>query len=65
LVYVAWWNGKGYGTILIVVGSMILFELARAALNLPDGIWVFGVAMFGAAAANWVIGRKFNSKSRA
>ena len=65
MIYVAWWTGRGYSTILIVVASMVLFEVARAALNLPEGMWVFGVAMFGAAAANWLIGRKLNRKSRA
>lgn len=63
MVYVAWWTGKGYLTIWVVVGSAILFELARAVLRLPDGVWVFGLALLAAAAANWLIGRKFNRKS--
>jgi hypothetical protein len=63
LVYVAWYTGKGYLTIWTVVGSAILFELARAAFNLPEGVWVFGVALLGAAVVNWMIGRKFNAKS--
>jgi hypothetical protein len=63
LVYVAWWTGKGYLTIWIVVASAIVFEFARAALRLPDGVWVFGLALLAAAAANWAIGRKFNRKS--
>ena len=63
MLYVAWWTGRGYYTILIVVASMVIFELARAAFSLPDGIWVFGIALFGAAAANWQIGSKLNRKS--
>lgn len=63
--YVAWWTGKGYQTIWIVVTSAILFELARAAFNLPEGVWVFGLALIGAAVANWFIGRKVNRKSLA
>jgi O-antigen ligase len=63
MALVAWWTGKGYLTILIVLGSAIVFELARAALNLPDGVWIFGLALFGAAAANWFLGRKINRKS--
>jgi hypothetical protein len=63
LVYIAWWTGKGYLTILVVVASAILFEVARAAIRLPDGVWVFGLALLGASAANWLIGRKFNRKS--
>jgi hypothetical protein len=63
VVYVAWWTGRGYLTIWVVVASAILFELARAAFGLPDGVWVFGLALLGAAAANWTIGRKFNKKS--
>ena len=65
MVYVAWWTGRGYGTILIVVAAAIALELLRAALNLPEGLWVFGVALLVAAVANWVIGRKFNRKSLA
>ena len=63
MFYVAWWTGKGYLTIWIVVASAILFELARATFQLPDGAWVFGLALLGAAVANWLIGRKFNRKS--
>jgi hypothetical protein len=44
---------------------MILLELIRAVLNLPEGSWVFGLALLGAAVANWVIGRRFNEKSLA
>jgi hypothetical protein len=65
VVYVAWWTGRGYSTIVIVVAAMVLFELARAALSLPEGIWVFGAGLLGAAAGNWVIGRKLNRKSLA
>ena len=63
MVYVAWWSGNGYQTIWIVVASAILFEFARAALKLPDRVWVFGLALIGAAVANWFIGRKANRKS--
>jgi hypothetical protein len=50
---------------LIVVAAAVLFELLRAMLKLPEGLWVFGLALLGAAAANWVIGRKINRKSLA
>jgi hypothetical protein len=63
VVYVAWWTGRGYLTIWVVVASAIFFELARAAFRLPDGVWVFGLSLLGAAAANWMIGRRFNKKS--
>jgi hypothetical protein len=65
VVYVAWWTGRGYSTILIVVAAAVLFELLRAVLKLPEGLWIFGLALLGAAAANWVIGRKLNRKSLA
>jgi hypothetical protein len=65
LFYVAWWTGRGYSTILVVVMSLMLFELITRALGLPDGPWVFGSALLGAAAANWVIGRKLNRRSLA
>lgn len=65
MIYLVWWTGRGYSTILIVVAAAVLFELVRAALGLPEGIWVFGLALLGAAAANWVIGRKLNHRSLA
>ena len=65
MVFIAWWTGRGYSTILVVVAALVMFELSRKALNLPEGLWVFGAALLGAAAANWVIGRKFNRKSLA
>ena len=65
MLYVAWRTGKGYRTIGIVVASTILFEFVRAAIKLPDGVWVFGLALISAAVANWFIGRKLNRKSLA
>ena len=65
MFYVAWWTGRGYSTILIVVASLILLELLTRALNLPDGLWVLGFALLSAAAVNWVIGRKLNRQSLA
>ena len=63
MVYIAWWSGRGYYTLPILVVSMIVFELARAALQLPEGFWVFGWALIGAASANWFIGRTLNRQS--
>jgi hypothetical protein len=63
LFYVVWWTGRGYYTIPILVASMVVFEIARAVLRLPDGFWVFGFALIGAAAANWFAGRKLNRQS--
>jgi hypothetical protein len=63
VIYVAWWTGRGYSTILIVVASIVLLQLLRMVLGLPNGLWVFDVAMLGAAAANWTIGRKLNRKA--
>ena len=65
LIYVAWWTGKGYQTIWIVLASAVLFQLGRAAFSVPDGAWVFGISLIGAAIANWIRGRKINSKSLA
>jgi hypothetical protein len=65
VIYVAWWTGRGFFTVPIVVASLIVFQLIRAALLLPDGLWVAGAALLGAAAANWQIGRKLNRKSYA
>lgn len=64
-MFVAWWTGRGYLTIWIVIASAILFEFARAALNMADGVWIFGLSMLAASVANWLIGRKFNKKSLA
>jgi len=38
-------------------------EVIRASLGLPDGFWVFGAALIGAAGANWFVGRSLNRKS--
>ena len=62
-MFIAWWTGQGYRSILIVAAAAILLELVRAALRLTDGAWVFGLALLCAAAANWKIGRKLNNKS--
>lgn len=45
------------------MASMVAIEAIRAFVGLPDGFWVFGFAMIGAAAANWFVGRKLNRKS--
>jgi uncharacterized membrane protein len=63
LIYVAWWTGRGFYTFPIVIASMIIAEILRAALRLPEGLWVFAIALFVAAAANWQIGRKLNRNS--
>lgn len=65
MVYIAWWTGKGYLTIVVVVASAIVFELVRSIFRLPDGVWVFGPALFAAAVVNWLVGRKFNRKALA
>jgi hypothetical protein len=65
MIVIAWRTGRGYTTLLILVASLILFELLVRALALRDGPWVFGSALIGAAAANWVIGRKPNRHSLA
>ena len=62
---IVWWTGRGFATLLIVIASMIVVELARAILKLPDGLWVFGLALLGAAIANWMIGRRLNERSLA
>lgn len=63
MVYVAWWTGKGYQAILTVIASAIIAELARGVLGLPQGAWIFGIALIGAAIVNWRLGRKANRKS--
>jgi len=30
---------------------------------LPDGLWIFGLALIGAAAASWFAGRRLNRQS--
>jgi hypothetical protein len=63
LIFITWWTGRGYYTLPILVASMVVFELARAAFHLPDGFWVFGFALIGASPANWFAGRKLNRQS--
>ena len=63
LIYIVWWTGRGYYTLPILIVSMVAFEVARGAMHLPDGFWIFGFALLGAAVANWLAGRKLNRQS--
>ena len=64
-MFVAWWTGRGFVTIFIVVASVIAVQFARSAFDLPDIRVFVGLALIVAAVVNWFIGRLFNRKSLA
>ena len=60
-MYVFWWSGRGYYTVLVVLGVLTAFGLL-AAVGIPDGPWFWAVALLAAAAANWQVGSNLNRK---
>lgn len=62
---VFWWQGKGFFTALIVVGSAIVTGMIADAARLPSysaGFWA--VVFLVSAAINWIVGRRLNAKRR-
>jgi hypothetical protein len=58
------WTGRGFWTALFpilflgVVGMGVSFALGERTLDANP--WIFGVALLGAAVANWAYGRRWN-----
>ena len=63
-MYVFWWSGRGYYTVLVVLGVLTVFGLL-VAIGIPDGLWFWAVALLAAAALNWHLGSKINRKKLA
>lgn len=65
LMYIVWWCGRGYLTVVIVLGTLAAFGVLQAASGLSDGPWLWGSGLLVAAALNWHFGSKANRKKRA
>lgn len=63
-MYVLWWTGKGFYTPLIVFAALTLagFTLQASRPLLSDTPWLWGIALLGAGAANWFVGRRENAR---
>lgn len=64
-MYIVWWSGRGYLTILIVLGTLAAFGLVERASSIADGSWFWSAALLLAAGINWHFGSKINRKKRA
>ncbi len=63
MMFVFWWTGRGYLTMVLLLASLIVFGLI-AAMGAPDGPPLWGMAFATAAALNWYFGSKINHKKR-
>jgi len=63
-VYIFWWSGRGYVTILVILGTLTAFGLAAAA-GVPDRPLLWAIALLVAAALNWHFGSRINRKKLA
>lgn len=63
-MFIAWWTGKGYMTMVIVLLTMVLFGLVLQAgvPFLEDRIWYWGLSFIASAAINWIIGTRWNKR---
>lgn len=65
--YVFWWSGRGYITLLILLGTLAVFGLMLQAARplIPDRPWFWGAGLLVAATLNWHFGSRINSRKRA
>ena len=64
-MFVFWWQGKGFFTVLIVVAAAIVTGIIADALHLPSYTpWFWTIALLVAAPFNWVVGRRYNYRRR-
>jgi hypothetical protein len=63
-MFVFWWTGRGYVTVLVVFGTMMVFALVLQAAQslIPDQRWYWGLSLVAAAAVNWKVGSHLNRK---
>ncbi|MCE7795380.1 hypothetical protein LWE61_02285 [Sphingobium sufflavum] len=63
-MFIAWWTGKGYVTMVIVLLTMVVFGLIlqAGAPFLQDRMWYWGISFIAAAAINWTVGTRWNKK---
>ncbi len=64
-MFVVWYTGKGYQTLLIVLCTLAVFGASLMLLPASfDGAWYWAVALFAAAAVNWIVGTRANHVRR-
>ena len=64
-MFIAWWTGKGYQTLLIIFGTLAVCGLLLSALPPSmDNRWFWASALVLAAIINWGIGSKINRLRR-
>lgn len=63
-MFVFWWQGKGYFTILIGLASLAAFGILQTVGKpyVPDEPWYWGIAFGVAAILNWMKGSALNRK---
>lgn len=61
-----WWQGKGYWTLAILLLNAALFGLILQAVPIiEEGAYFWAISLAVAAAVNWRVGCRYNSKKRA
>lgn len=64
-MFVFWWSGRGYQTVLIWLVTMIAFGAVQAIGKalIPDQPWYWGLAFVVSALINWKRGTDLNARS--
>ncbi|GAA0338697.1 hypothetical protein GCM10009087_56450 [Sphingomonas oligophenolica] len=64
-MFVFWWQGRGFLTLLTVVAMAIMIGMIADAAHLPSWTRLFwAVVLLVAAPVNWLIGTRLNVKRR-
>lgn len=64
-MFVFWWQGRGFLTLLITVATAILIGMIADAAHVPSWTPLFWAAvLLVAAPVNWLIGARLNAKRR-
>lgn len=64
-MFVFWWQGRGFLTLLIMVASAIVVGMIADATHLPSWTPLFwATVLLVAAPINWLIGVRQNAKRR-
>jgi len=64
-MFIFWWQGKGFLTLLIMVASAILVGMIADAMHWPSWTPLFWAAvLLVAAPVNWLIGTRLNARRR-
>ena len=63
-MFVFWWQGRGYQTILIWLLTLFAFGIVASIGKsfIPDRPWYWGLAFLASAAINWRVGSRLNAR---